>query len=448
MTTRRAGFTTRATCLLAAGATAVLCGLIFGEVDLVRAGILAAAVPVVSAVLVHRSRVRIANRRRVEPTHAEAGQAVTVHLTITNRALLRTSALMLEDALPDTISGHARFVVDPLLGHESRPVSYRIPALGRGRYRAGPLQMRLSDPFGLIDLTRSFTATSEFVVAPVVDRLPALEPPRSDDLGDNVGSRSVGTHGADDQSTREYRTGDDLRKIHWRSSARVGALMVRQEERPWQGHSTMLLDVRAAAHETGVDDPDAPADGPAVDPRLTSSFEWAVSATASIGSHLLMAGRKVSLVADPAAGDRLRFGDARRLTDHLAEVRDSGRADLARSAELLRAAARDSTLIAVLGRLAPRDLRALADAHARGRSSPAFALLLDVDSWTAPSGRAPTGPQRELAGTAEVLRSAGWRVVVVERGHSTTQAWQLLLTGASGRALAGAVAASPAGVHL
>ena len=71
---RRAGFTTRATCLLAAGITAILCGLIFGETDLVRAGVLAAAVPCAAAVVVHRSRVRIANRRRVEPA-AGAGRS-------------------------------------------------------------------------------------------------------------------------------------------------------------------------------------------------------------------------------------------------------------------------------------------------------------------------------------------------------------------------------------
>jgi uncharacterized protein (DUF58 family) len=425
---RRAGFTTRATCLLAAGVTAILSGLIFGEIDLIRAGVLAAAVPCAAAFVVHRSRVRIANRRRVEPTQAEAGQAVTVHLTVTNRALLRTSALMLEDSLPARVRGKARFVVDPLGGHEARAVSYRIPSLGRGRYRVGPLQMRLSDPFGLIDLTRSFTATSEFLVAPVIDALPPIEPPRSDDLGDSAGSRSVGSHGADDQSTREYRTGDDLRKIHWRSSARTGALMVRQEERPWQGQNTILLDVRAVAHVSSADDTDD------LDPRLTSSFEWAVSAVASIGTHVMLAGRKLSLVGDPAAGERLRFGDRARLTDHLAEVRAIGRPDLNQAAEIMRSAARDSTLIAVLGRLDAKALRALAEAHARGRSAPAFALLLDVDTWAAPldlASGAPPAPPAELDATAAVLRRAGWRVTIVHRGEATAHAWQLLLAGSS-----------------
>src|SRR4051812_46319341 len=103
MSTRRAGFTTRASCLLAAGITAVLCGLLLGEIDLVRVGVLAAAIPCVAALVVQRSRVQIANRRSVEPTRASAGEPVTVHLVISNRSVLRTGTLMLEDQLPDRL---------------------------------------------------------------------------------------------------------------------------------------------------------------------------------------------------------------------------------------------------------------------------------------------------------------------------------------------------------
>jgi uncharacterized protein (DUF58 family) len=420
VTARRTGFTTRASCLVAAGVTAVVCGLLLGEVDLVRAGVLAAAVPCVAALIVQRSRVRIANRRSVEPVRASAGEAVTIHLVITNRSVLRTGTLMLEDQLPDRLVGRARFVLDPLGSHEARTVSYRMPGLGRGRYRAGPLRIRLSDPFRMIDLSRSFTATSEFVVAPVVDVLPAVEPPRSDDVGESVGSHSVGTHGADDQSTREYRICDDLRKIHWRSSARTGALMVRQEERPWRGQSTVLLDLRSCAHESAA--PVASADGP-TDPRLTSSVEWAISAAASVGSHLLHRGRELSLLAD-ASGERLRFGDTERLASHLAIVRELGHADLSPMAGPMRTAARDSSLVAILGRLDSTTLRTLADSHPRGRSTPAIAMLLDVQSWVDPDAD-PT--RTEITAGAAVLRNAGWRVTIVRCGDTTAQAWQVLL---------------------
>jgi uncharacterized protein (DUF58 family) len=420
MAARRTGFTTRASCLLAAGLTAVLCGLLLGEVDLVRAGVLAAAIPCVAALIVQRARVQVANRRSVEPNRAAAGEAINVHLVITNRSVLRTGTLMLEDQLPERLVGRARFVLDPLGSHESRTVSYRLPGLGRGRYRVGPLRIRLADPFRLIDLTRSFTATSEFVVAPVIDQLPPIEPPRSDEMGDSSGSHSIGTHGADDQSTREYRIGDDLRKIHWRSSARTGTLMVRQEERPWRGQSTVLLDMRAIAHTTA---PDAPASGEH-DLRLSSSFEWAVSAAASIGSHLLRRGRELTLLGDPA-DDRLRMANSDQLASHLANAREQKYLDLTPLAAPIRTAVRESSLVAVLGRLDAASIRILADAHPRGRSASALAVLLDVATWRDPDAAASS----ELDAAAAVLRNAGWRVAKVRCGDSTALAWEVLLSG-------------------
>jgi uncharacterized protein (DUF58 family) len=421
MAARRTGFTTRASCLLAAGLTAVACGLLLGEVDLVRAGVLAAAIPCIAALVVQRARVQVANRRSVEPARAAAGEAVTVHLVITNRSVLRTGTLMLEDQLPERLVGRARFVLDALGSHESRTVSYRLPGLGRGQYRVGPLRIRLADPFRLIDISRSFTATSEFVVAPVIDQLPAVEPPRSDELGDSGGSHSIGTHGADDQSTREYRIGDDLRKIHWRSSARTGALMVRQEERPWRGQTTVLLDMRSAAHASAPDPGSSEHD-----PRLTNSFEWAVSAAASIGSHMIVRGRELTLLGDPAA-DRMRIGSGEQLATHLASVREQGYRDLNALGGSVRTAVRDSSLIAVLGRLDTVSLRVLADVHPRGRSSPAFAVLLDVATWRNPDAE----PDPQLDAGAAVLRNAGWRVTTVRCGDPIGLAWQLLLSGFS-----------------
>ena len=423
----RAGFTTRASCLLAAGGTALLCGLVLGEIDLVRAGVLAAAIPVAASLVVHRSRVRIANRRSVEPARISAGHSVTMHLTITNRSLLPTGSLLLEDQLPGQLTGRARFVIPGLAGHESRTVSYRMPELSRGRYRAGPLRIRLTDPFHMIDLVRSFTATSEFVVAPVVDPLPALEPPRSHDIGDNAGSHSVGARGADDASTREYRIGDDLRKIHWRSSARIGKFMVRQEERPWQGQVSMLLDLRTGAHAVAAPPMEGSPDELA-DIRLRSSAEWAISAAASIGTHLLVAGRDLDLISDLAAPARTPFESPTRLVEHLAVVKLARQPDLTPAAGQLRAAARDSALIAILGRLDPDTLRILADAHPRGLSVPALALLLDVATWA----DAGAEPDAHCAATARVLTSAGWRVVVVRRGDRTPERWQTLVHSPTG----------------
>jgi uncharacterized protein (DUF58 family) len=269
---------------------------------------------------------------------------------------------------------------------------------------------------------RSFAVRSEFVVSPVVDPLPAIEPPRSHDIGDNAGSHSVGSYGAPDASTREYRTGDDLRKIHWRSTARTGVMMVRQEERPWQGMATVLLDLRATAHAAshGVD---------VGDNRQTRSVEWAISAVASIGTHLMLAGREVRLVSDLTARSRLHPAGPVELCEHLAGVQPVHQADLTPAAAVLKAAARDSALTAVLGNLDRASLDVLAGAHPRGSPVPAVALLLDTATW---AGARPAGPDSPCHRAARTLRAAGWHVAVVRRGDTAARAWQSATRGGAG----------------
>ncbi len=85
---------------------------------------------------------------------------------------------------------------------------------------------------------------------------------------------------AEDVTVREYRRGDDLRRVHWRSSARVGELMVRREEQPWQSRATVFLDNRARSHRGQ---------------GLSSSLESAVTAAASVALHLSQRGFMVRL---------------------------------------------------------------------------------------------------------------------------------------------------------
>jgi uncharacterized protein (DUF58 family) len=318
---------------------------------------------------------------------------------------------MMEDTLPSQLHGRARFVLDGLGRREARAVTYRIPALPRGRYEVGPLRLRLTDPFRMVDLNRSFTATSAFVLTPVVDPLPGIPLPRSWDTGENLGSHSVGARGADDASTREYRRGDDLRKIHWRSTARTGSLMVRHEERPWQGHTVLLLDTRHRAHEQAHEN------NPDADPRELSSLEWAVSAAASIATHMLDSQREVTLVVGGAAV-RHSNADSAILLDSLGRVEPHGARDLSDLLDPLREAGREATLIAVVGRLDPVSLRTLTEAHPRGSAAPAFAILLDVPTWLDPNTKEPSWQN-----AAAVLRAAGWNIVSARRGDTIASIW-------------------------
>ena len=118
----------------------------------------------------------------------------------------------------------------------------------RGRHEIGPLLLRVTDPFGLVEVPRWFRHSDWLTVTPRTVALPplALGGSRSG-VGDNR-PRAFASGSAEDVTVREYRRGDDLRRVHWRSSARMGELMVRREEQPWQSRATVYLDNRAAAH--------------------------------------------------------------------------------------------------------------------------------------------------------------------------------------------------------
>ena len=173
------------------------------------------------------------------------GASARVVLRLQNLSRLPTGTLLLEDRLPYALGSRPRFVLDRLGAHQASSVAYTVRADVRGRYEVGPLVVRLTDPFGLCELTRSFPSVDRLTVIPQVVPLPSVRL-----AGEYAGTgdsraRSVAVHGEDDAATREYRHGDDLRRVHWRSTARVGELMVRREEQPWESRATVVLDTRA-----------------------------------------------------------------------------------------------------------------------------------------------------------------------------------------------------------
>ncbi|WP_372430360.1 DUF58 domain-containing protein [Janibacter melonis] len=89
---------------------------------------------------------------------------------------------------------------------------------------------------------------------------------------------------------REYRSGDELRRIHWPSTARTGQMMVRQDEQPGRRRALVLLDNRASSHAgTGGG----------------GSLEWSVSATASVATHLVAHGLETYLATADEASEPL-----------------------------------------------------------------------------------------------------------------------------------------------
>jgi uncharacterized protein (DUF58 family) len=408
------GLTTRGRSFFAAGVAAAICAYVLGQGDLLRVGLLLAVLPLVCAAVLYRTRYRVAGSRRLSPSRVPAGSEARVHLRMDNVSRLPTGLLMLQDHVPYVLGPRPRFVLDRVEAGGRREVSYRVRSDLRGRYPLGPLQLRLSDPFGMCELTRSFSAYDTLTVIPRTEELPSVRlAGESSGYGDGR-QRSQTLAGEDDVIPRGYRHGDDLRRVHWRSTARYGELMVRREEQPHRARCTVLLDTRRIAYQGAGPD---------------SAFEWAVSGAASALVHMLQRGFAVRLLTDtggsvPAegadgfAGATQETADSAGLMmDTLAVVDHSAAAGLSLSYDVLRGGS-EGLLVAFLGDL--DEEQAAVAARMRQRSGAAVAFVLDSTGWVQDAGRPRTDAEERL----RLLREAGWTAIAVPSGASLAELWQ------------------------
>lgn len=406
------GLTTRGRSFVAAGLALIVTALVLGERDLLRIGVFLCALPLVALLVVARTRYRIACARVLDPVRVPTGQSSRVVLRLENLSRLPSGVLLVEDTLPYALGGRPRFVLDRVEAGGVREVVYAVRSELRGRYAIGPLTVRLTDPFGFCELSRAFRGIDNLIVTPAVHAIPIVRLGGDFAGGGESRLRAVAAAGEDDVATREYRLGDDLRRVHWRSTAHVGELMVRREEQPWRSRATVFLDTRSVAHR---------GEG------LASSFEWAVSAAASIGVHLTRGRLAVELRTD--TGDGLRgvggVNDGSfegQLLDALATIGLSRAAGLTTAVAQLRRS-REGVVIAILGALSADDADAVARVHL-GHSA-GVALLLDTARWTSLTSSAKAQAQAAFAANVQLLAQAGWRVLPVVPRTAISQLWPL-----------------------
>jgi uncharacterized protein (DUF58 family) len=225
----------------------------------------------------------------------------------------------------------------------------------------------------------------------------------------DVDRAAVGTRmpAADDASLRDYRTGDDLRRVHWRTSARLGELMVRQDERAARRPVSVLLDL----------------------PDDDETAEWSISAAASVALALLRSGHRVRLLGGgmlTAATEHHRPDvdgmsiDA--LLDQTVDLtlppnRVTRDAWLRTAIDTLSDQGGGAELVfGVVGGLDPDALSALARL---GDANTGWAMVR-LGHATRTEGDAGTH-------TLDALRRAGWRVCGVQPGEDVAAAWDRLL---------------------
>ena len=294
---RSARLTPRGATLAAVGVASVIGAYSTGRSELIYLGCLTLLLPALAVAFARFRRVGLTVTRSFRPEPVEVGRPAVVDLTIANGHLRPTPQVEWRDYRPWASGDSESRMLPPLAARGSRGATarlrYDLVPPHRGEFPIGPLGVRLADPFGLAKGEVAVGAVDWLVVTPVIRELPdtGLAILASDGASLLV-RRAIG--GEDDLSTREYRTGDAMRRVHWRATARHGELMVRQEEPRSHAEARVILDTRRSGYADHQ--PRAHANE-----QESESFEQAVSIAASIALHLARGGFAVELVE---TGDR------------------------------------------------------------------------------------------------------------------------------------------------
>jgi uncharacterized protein (DUF58 family) len=333
--------TRRGWSLVGAALGLLVAGRLLGTVELTTLGLGSAALIVVSLLWTRGRSLPVDARRAVRPSRVHVGGDARVDLELEARGPV--PKLTVTEAF-DGGRRAARFLSPPLDAGERARAAYRIPTDRRGRFRVGPMIIGVADPFGLSRRHVELSTGEDLIVRPRVHELRfAPEAPGRRRVRHHQQSLLPVPSPAHDEflALRDYQVGDDLRRVHWRSTARTGELQVRDDEAAWPPHATVVLDNRAGSYA---------GDG----------YEAALEAVASVVSRLARSGRDCAVLTTNGrslGGIRRDHGGVERLLDELAILEPDSDHPLA--TRRLHALAGAGLVVVVTG--APRDRQAFAE---------------------------------------------------------------------------------------
>lgn len=363
-----------------ASAMLVLVGRVLGLTELYAIGAAVGLLAVVCGLWVALRRLDLTVTRSVRPSRVHAGNPCTVDIQVRNRSSRATPVLRLLD--PVTGTAGADLLLAPMAMRRTTTVAYRLPTTKRGIVTVGPMQVAMSDPFGLASTKSPAAPAVEVTVLPRVDDIPPLPRSVGPDPDGSAETGSLGRAGEDFAALRPYIVGDDLRRVHWPSSARTGDLLVRQHDIPWQGRVCVVLDLR----------------------RQTSddvTFERVVSAAASVLRTHVRRGDHVRLVTTTGVDSGYGVGASHLdgLFEFLAVTARTASGSLRMAMELVERGA-SGAVVLVSGRLSEGDI----DLFERSGSAVSLRRIIRFDG----AQRLSTGRRTEVlgVGAAEDFASA------------------------------------------
>lgn len=414
--------TPRGVGILGGAILVVAVGRLLGVAELYVAGTAAGALVAAAVIASRFASANVAARRSLSSRRLLVGGSAGVTLELRNTSRLPATLLLVEDRRHPSLGSAPRFVVPGLRPGQTQALPYRLTGTVRGRYAVGPVTIRVRDPFGLAERVRRYTATDDVLVYPPIETLPRT-PGSGTHRGEGSSKRRrLYVAGDEFYTMREYVQGDDLRQVHWPSTAHRQKLMVRQQELAWQMQATLICDSRAVAHR-GM--------GP------DSTLERAIGVTASVLWHLAEQGYSLRL-ATAESTQAPPIEPWGRMLDRLAELRPGRAPMLAPALERLRGSG-EGLLVAVL---APppgeEDL---------GTSPEVRALLRAGRGYTGRTALVMVDRGRRISfargqALARLLSVSGWRAAPVAVDEPLAEIWLRLAVRRSASGGAGTATSS------
>ncbi len=223
---------------------------------------------------------------RVAPDFSFARQPMEIRYHVTNPRPWKSARgiHLIDEAGAQWMADPEAYVAKVGPG-ETLTITVPAVALRRGRIAFDIIRLRMRFPFGIFSKTVTHHADHEITVFPALGRLSAdVVSTLSKSINAIEGGLSLARARGDEEyyGVREYRLGDNPRRIHWRRSAQTGQLMIREMAKARDPQLWCFLDTRSDAHSPGQSD----------------DLETAISAAATVICDMLERGVRVGLICN------------------------------------------------------------------------------------------------------------------------------------------------------
>jgi uncharacterized protein (DUF58 family) len=210
---------------------------------------------------------------------AQVGQEAQEIIEVRNKSFLPKVWLEVED--PSDLPGHRSKRVVIIPPRRSRNWVVNTPLRRRGLFDWGPLRLTAVDPFGLFRRVREVGGQQQILVYPAVVDLPHFQAPPANLPGEGRFRKRTHYITPNASGIREYAPGDAFNRIHWRSTARTGELMVKTFELDPASDIWVILDMERRVNAGREEE---------------STEEYGVRIAASVARHYVVNNRPVGLM--------------------------------------------------------------------------------------------------------------------------------------------------------